>query len=226
MDNVEKRIIELIDEHAQELQALAEDIYTHAEQGYHEFRTAAIAADLLRGLGLEPETGLAITGVKAVLGKNEGPNVALIGELDGLACPDHQFANNGFAHSCGHYAQMVCLLGAAIALCDHEVASALDGKVTFFAVPAEEFQDSSVRKEVREKHDVHCGGGKCELIRRGQFDDIDILGRLDHHVHTAVGRMPLHFHIQPHQVEDHVQRVLQVDFQPAHHLIVARGEEV
>lgn len=174
MDNIEKRIIELIDEHAQELQALAEDIYTHAEQGYHEFRTAAIAADLLRGLGLEPETGLAITGVKAVLGKNEGPNVALIGELDGLACPDHPFANNGFAHSCGHYAQMVCLLGAAIALCDHEVASALDGKVTFFAVPAEEFQDSSVRKEVREKHDVHCGGGKCELIRRGQFDDIDM----------------------------------------------------
>ena len=38
--------------------------------------------------------------------------------------------------------------------------------------------------------------------------------------------MTLYLNIQPHQVEDHVQRVLQVDFQPAHHLIVARGEEV
>ncbi len=174
MDSIEKRILEIIDENAPKLQALAEDIYTHAEQGYHEYRTAAIAAEWLQGLGLEPSTGLAVTGVKASLGEGNGPNVALIGELDGLACPDHPCANKGFAHSCGHYAQMVCMLGAATALSDPEVAASLNGKVTFFAVPAEEFQDSSVRREVREKFDVHCGGGKCELIRRGEFDDIDM----------------------------------------------------
>ncbi len=174
MDKTEKRIISIIDEHAEELQALANDIYTHAEQGYHEFRTAEITAEWLKKLGLDNKTGLAITGVKAELGRGDGPNVALIGELDGLACPDHPCAYNGFAHSCGHYAQMVCMLGAALALCDPEVAETLDGKVTFFAVPAEEFQDSSVRREVREQHGVHCGGGKCELIRRGEFDDIDM----------------------------------------------------
>ena len=172
MDKTERRIIEIIDQHADELQRLAEDIFEHAEQGYHEFRTAGIVADFLKNLGLEPVTGLAITGVKASLGKTEGLNVALIGELDGLACPDHPCANKGFAHACGHYAQIICMLGAALALSDPQVADTLDGKVTFFAVPAEEFQDNSVRREVREQHDVHCGGGKCELIRRGEFDDI------------------------------------------------------
>ena len=174
MDAVEKRIIGIIDGHSKELQKLADDLFRHAEQGYHEFRTAGIVADFLKDLGLEPETGLAVTGVRAALGKEMGPNIALIGELDGLACPDHPCADNGFAHACGHYAQILCMLGAALALSDPKVADALDGKVTFFAVPAEEFQDSSVRKEVREKYDVHCGGGKCELIRRGEFSGIDM----------------------------------------------------
>ncbi|MBQ9661832.1 MAG: amidohydrolase [Oscillospiraceae bacterium] len=174
MDQIEKRIIEIIDTHADELQAMAEDIFHHAEQGYHEYRTADIAAKYLKKLGLEPKTGLAITGLRASVGNGQGPNVALIGELDGLACPDHPAANKGYAHSCGHYAQMVCMLGAALALTDPEVAAALDGTATFYAVPAEEFQAASVREEVRREHDVHCGGGKCELLRRGDMDDIDM----------------------------------------------------
>lgn len=174
MDKIEKRIIQIIDEHADELQAMAEDIFHHAEQGYHEYRTAELAKNFLEKLGLKPETGLAITGLRASVGSGQGPNIALIGELDGLACPDHPAANNGYAHSCGHYAQMVCMLGAALALTDPEVAAALDGTATFYAVPAEEFQDASVRDEVRREHDVHCAGGKCELLRRGCMDDIDM----------------------------------------------------
>ncbi len=169
MNEIEQRILRIIDDHAQELQDLAQDIFTHAEQGYHEYRTAELAADFLRKLGLEPRTGLAITGLRASVGSGKGPNVALIGELDGLACPDHPAANKGFAHACGHYAQMICMLGAALALSDPQVAASLDGTATFFAVPAEEFQDASVRKEVRESHDVHCMGGKCELIRRASL---------------------------------------------------------
>lgn len=174
MDKIEKRIIDIIDAHADELQAMAQDIFLHAEQGYHEFRTAEIAAKYLEKLGLKPETGLAITGLRASCGNGQGPNVALIGELDGLACPDHPAANKGYAHACGHYAQMVCMLGAALALTDPEVAATLDGTATFYAVPAEEFQAASVREEVRREHDVHCGGGKCELLRRGDMDDIDM----------------------------------------------------
>ena len=116
MDRIEGKIISIIDAHADELEALAQDIYAHAEQGYHEYRTAKIVSDFLKKLGLETKEGLAITGVKAAIGTGEGPNVALIGELDGLSCPSHPAATpEGYAHSCGHYAQITCMLGAALA---------------------------------------------------------------------------------------------------------------
>ena len=175
MDHIEQKILSILDQNAPRLQELADDLFHHAEQGYHEYRTAQVVSDFLKGLGLHTREGLAITGVKAAIGKGGGPNVALIGELDGLACPTHPDATpQGFAHSCGHYAQLVCMLGAALALSDPEVAASLDGTATIFAVPAEEFQDASVREEVRRTHDVHCAGGKCELLRRGEFDEIDL----------------------------------------------------
>lgn len=175
MDHIEEKIISIIDRHADELQALAQDLFLHPEQGYHEYRTSQVVSDYLKKLGLETKEGLAITGVKAEIGKGGGPNVALIGELDALACPTHPTAtSDGFAHACGHYAQLVCMLGAALALSDPEVADSLDGTATIFAVPAEEYLDASVREEVRRTHDIHCSGGKCELIRRGEFDQIDM----------------------------------------------------
>jgi len=175
MDHVEEKILSVIDAHADELQALADDIFHHPEQGYHEYRTAQLVADYLKKLGLETREGLAITGVKAAIGTGTGPNVALIGELDAVSCPTHpDSSDKGYAHACGHYAQIICMLGAALALSDPEVAASLDGTATIFAVPAEEFQDASVREEVRRTHDVHCAGGKCELLRRGEFDDVDL----------------------------------------------------
>ena len=48
MDRIEERIIQIIDQNAPRLQAMAEDIFTHAEQGFHEYRTAKLAADYLR----------------------------------------------------------------------------------------------------------------------------------------------------------------------------------
>ena len=104
MDRIEEKIISIIDAHADELEALAQDIYAHAEQGYHEYRTAKIVSDFLKKLGLETKEGLAITGVKAAIGTGEGPNVALIGELDGLSCPSHPAATpEGYASSWAQY---------------------------------------------------------------------------------------------------------------------------
>ncbi|OUQ76042.1 hypothetical protein B5E43_12850, partial [Flavonifractor sp. An100] len=89
MDRIEEKILSILDANADRLQTLADDIFHHAEQGYHEYRTAKLVADFLKELGLQTREGLAITGVKAAIGAGEGPNVALIGELDGLACPTH-----------------------------------------------------------------------------------------------------------------------------------------
>ena len=175
MDHIEAKILSIIDAHADQLQELAQDLFMHPEQGYYEYRTAQVVADFLKNLGLETKEGLAITGMKATIGKGEGPNVALIGELDAVGCASHPCASDkGFAHACGHYAQIICMLGAALALSDPEVAAALDGTATIFAVPAEEFQDASVKSGLDPKHDIHCMGGKCELLRRGDFDEIDM----------------------------------------------------
>ena len=61
------------------------DIHQHPELGNRETRTAALVADHLRKLGLEPKTGIATTGVTAVLkGGKPGPRIALRADMDAL----------------------------------------------------------------------------------------------------------------------------------------------
>lgn len=183
MDAIEQKIISVVDAHKTELLAFAKDIGTHAEPGYYETRTAARVEEQLRALGLTPQTGLARTGVKAKLaGGAPGPCAAVIGELDGILCPSHPAANpqNGLAHACGHNAQLTAMIGAAIALCDSEVTPALAGSVAFFAVPAEEYVPAAERKKLAQEGVMFCCG-KSELIRRGDFADIDLA--LTTHVH-------------------------------------------
>lgn len=183
MDRIEEKIIEVIDAHREELISFARDIGAHAEPGYYETHTAARVAEKLRGLGLCTETGLAKTGVKAVLmGGAPGPCAAVIGELDGILCPAHPDANpaNGLAHACGHNAQLTAMLGAAVALSVPEVAASLAGSTAFFAVPAEEYVPVAAR-EVLKGEGVEFCCGKSELIRRGDFEGIDLA--LTTHVH-------------------------------------------
>ena len=54
-----------------------------------------------------------------------------------------------------------------------DVMPELDGNVTFFAVPAEEFIDLDTRRTMRENGLIRYFGGKQQLIAEGAFDDID-----------------------------------------------------
>ena len=102
MDAIEQDILRTLDARRTELIAFSRELAEHAEPGFRENFTAARVADWLRGCGLSPHTGLASTGVKASLtGAQEGPNAAVIGELDGIACPAHPQANpvTGMAHA-------------------------------------------------------------------------------------------------------------------------------
>ena len=150
MDRLEQKILSIIDEHAEELKELATKIYYNAERGFAEYETAKAAADFLRKYGMEPREGLALTGVKANINESEGPSVALIGELDGIGCPAHPDAvkATGISHACGHEAQMIAVLGAALALNDPEVKAALGGKAIFFGVPAEENLSADIKEEL------------------------------------------------------------------------------
>jgi amidohydrolase len=61
------------------------DIHQHPELGDQETRTSGIVADHLRSLGLEVRTGVARTGVVAVLkGAKPGPTMALRADMDAL----------------------------------------------------------------------------------------------------------------------------------------------
>lgn len=178
MDAVEQKIIDIIDEHHDEIINFARDIYSHAELGYKEFKTSQKFVESSKKLGLQVQEGLAVTGAKAYLNSDKKDNVslALIGELDALRIPNHKYANpeTQAAHCCGHHAQLTGIIGAAIALSAPEVAQKLDGQVVFFAVPAEEYGEIEFKNQLKEEGKIKYGGGKCELIRVGAFDDINL----------------------------------------------------
>src|SRR3984893_6428909 len=176
-DELKQRVCEAIDRHGNEIIELGETILHHPETGFNEAKTAALVADKMRQIGLAPETGLALTGVKGRLkGKTPGPRLAFIGELDSLRPSDHPLADphTGAAHSCGHNAQVAGMLGVAMGLSAAGITEHLAGELVFFAVPAEEFIDVEERLKRREKGEIEFLLGKPELLAKGHFDDIDM----------------------------------------------------
>ncbi|NPV53226.1 MAG: amidohydrolase [Firmicutes bacterium] len=191
VDSLENRIQRIISERRQEIIVFAEDIFAHPELGFKEERTAERLAQSLERLGLLVRRGLAVTGVKGYLRGTRSPEydgettVAILGELDAVRSPLHPKADptTKAAHTCGHHAQLAALFGAAMALSDPEVSSVLEGNVIFFAVPAEEYGEIEFKNSLREKGIIQFLGGKPELIRLGEFDEIDLV--LSHHVHFS-----------------------------------------
>lgn len=166
---------------------LARDIFHHAELGYQEHRTAGKFAEALRRLGMQPQEGLAVTGVKSELSgtRDQKLRVAVMGELDALPISNASHTNpeTGAAHCCGHHAQLTGVLGAAIALSDPQVKASLDGMPVFMAVPAEECVDLEFKEKLAEEGKIRYFGGKCEFIRIGVMDDIDLV--VGHHSTTS-----------------------------------------
>ena len=165
----------VIDEKVDEIIAIGEKILAHPEMGYREFDTSSLIKAELEKLSIPYRDKLAVTGVKGNLsGRAHKARVAVIGEMDAVTCSTHPLADEvtGAAHACGHNAQVASMLGCAMGL--SAVASELDGDVCFFGVPAEEYVEIGYRSKLRERGDIEFFGGKQELIRIGEFDDIDM----------------------------------------------------
>jgi amidohydrolase len=174
---VKATLATVLDGARDDLARFGEDVFDHAELGFREERTATLIADRLRGLGLAPQAGLALTGVKARLKSGRpGPTVCVMAELDGLPVPEHPRADaaTGVVHACGHNAQLTHLLGVATALVEADAMRELAGDVVFFAVPAEEYVDLEWRLELVQAGKIEFLGGKPELLRLGAFDDVDL----------------------------------------------------
>jgi amidohydrolase len=125
-------------------------LHQHPELSNRETATAAYIVERLKSFGLEAKTGVARTGVVAILkGGRPGPVVALRADMDGLPvreAVDVPFASKatskyegqdvGVMHACGHDAHMAILLATARVLT--RVQDRLPGSVKFIFQPAEE----------------------------------------------------------------------------------------
>lgn len=126
------------------------DIHQHPELSNRETRTSALVAAQLKKLGLEVHTGIAHTGVVAILkGGKPGPKLAIRADMDALPVTedvDVPFASKakgeyrgkqvGVMHACGHDAHTAMLLGLATVLAG--MKKDLPGQVMFVFQPAEE----------------------------------------------------------------------------------------
>jgi|TARA_Y100000780_G_scaffold65127_1_gene57769 amidohydrolase len=178
IEELKKRACETIDKRKKEIVGLAQQVLANPEAGFREVKTAQLVAEKFQEMGIQHESGLALTGLKGRIkgGAGPGPSVAVIGELDSLVVTEHPHADpdTGAAHACGHHCQIGMMLGATMGLLTPEVMAQLSGEIVPFAVPAEEFIEVEQRLEMRNEGKLEFLGGKQELIRLGQFDDVDI----------------------------------------------------
>jgi amidohydrolase len=176
-DALRLSVLEAIDREADRAIELSKAIGREAELGYKEHRTAKKVQGAFDALQIPYRSGLARTGVKAMLrGGLPGPTVAIIGELDGLPIPEHPdcFAETGAVHACGHNAQIGSVVAAASGLLAPGVSEHLAGNVVFLAVPAEESVEVEWRLIEKQAGRIEFLGGKAELVRLGEFDDIEM----------------------------------------------------
>jgi len=150
LDALHARIDKAADAVLPKVVAWRRDLHAHPELGNQEVRTSTFLAGQLRSLGYEVRTGVARTGVVAVLrGGKPGPVVALRADMDGLPVTEETglpFASKergeyngrevGVMHACGHDFHMSMLLGAAEVLAG--MKADLTGTVKILFQPAEE----------------------------------------------------------------------------------------
>jgi amidohydrolase len=147
------------------------DIHQHPELGNREFRTAALVAKHLKSLGLEVQSGVAHTGIVALLrGGRPGPAVALRADMDALPVTEEvelPFASRvrttwagkdtGVMHACGHDTHVAILMGVAQVLAARRAE--LPGTVKFLFQPAEEGPPPGEE------------GGAALMVKQGAMDN-------------------------------------------------------
>jgi len=175
-EELKKKVCQQIDQRREEMIRVAKAMLGHPELGYRETKTAAMVREVLKGLNLPVREGLAVTGVEGTLsGKEAGPTVVVMGELDSVMGRESPLADpvTGAAHLCGHHIQVASMLGAAMGLVGAGAGPYLSGQVKFLGCPAEEYLEIEYRLGLMAEGKISFLGGKQELIKLGYFDDVD-----------------------------------------------------
>lgn len=143
MKEVKSKISSLSRDLLSEITACRRSIHAHPELAFEEYETAKLICSFLEKEGIEFKSGIAKTGVVAIIkGKNPDKKVvALRADMDAL--PVHELndvsyksAVAGKMHACGHDVHTSCLLGAAKIL--KAISSEFEGTVKLIFQPSEE----------------------------------------------------------------------------------------
>ena len=152
-------------------------LHQHPELGNREFKTSAYIVEQLKDLGLEIKTGIAKTGVVAILkGGKSGPVIALRADMDALpvkervnipyASTDSSIYGNtkvAVMHACGHDAHVAMLIGTAKVL--SAMKKDIAGTIKFIFQPAEEGAPEGEE------------GGAALMVKEGVMDNpkVDVI---------------------------------------------------
>ncbi len=151
---IKEKLYAICDMYAHEAEAISEYIFQHAELGNEEFISSQYLVEKLREHGFQvtyPYLGMP-TAFRAEFPCGKGKKMAFLAEYDAL--PGYGENKDEVAHACGHNWIAASTLGAAIAL--SKMKEDLNGTIVVIGTPAEE-----------------TTGGKCELVEKGAFADID-----------------------------------------------------
>jgi amidohydrolase len=120
-------------------------LHQKPELGFQEKFTSAFIAQKLQKWGIEHQTGIAQTGIVAIIhGEKPSPNakiLAIRADMDALPIQEenqvpYRSQNPGIMHACGHDGHSAIALGTAYHLHQHRHSFA--GKVKVIFQPAEE----------------------------------------------------------------------------------------
>ncbi len=141
-------MIELTPEEERELVDTRRDLHSHPEVAFEEERTAALVADRLRNLGMEPKEGIGGTGVTASWNTTgKGKRLLLRADMDALPVQEeneeeYRSRVEGKMHGCGHDGHTAILLTVARMLTRLSPPPA--GGIEFLFQPAEEIANGAL----------------------------------------------------------------------------------
>lgn len=141
--SLDLKIKQLAKDYASEVVANRRHLHTNPELSFQEFNTAKFVAQKLRDIGLNPQEGIANTGVVALIeGRNpQSKVIGLRADMDALPIFEqnevsYKSKNEGVMHACGHDAHTSSLLGTAKIL--YQLREEFEGTVKLVFQPAEE----------------------------------------------------------------------------------------
>ncbi|MGH9335062.1 MAG: amidohydrolase, partial [Vicinamibacteria bacterium] len=155
-----------VDANAETLKRVNQNIWSYAETGLEEVRSAKELVDLLRANGFTVEEGVSGMPTAFVASYGSGrPVIGVLAEYDALPglsqdkVPERrERADVHAGHGCGHSIFGAASTGAAIAAKEAIASGALSGTIKLYGTPAEE-----------------TGIGKTYMLRDGYFKDDDII---------------------------------------------------